>query len=259
MKLKQTLILLYTIGLFFLLPFSIYSFQIRSGSLVKGLVAHWTLDKSSIKATSPDTILADLTPNGNDGTNHGAVFTTDRKGNSDRAMSFDGVDDYVDCGSGESLDITDAITVGGWVKIPVLWSEMGCLYPGWLDKSSAESSYGFRGMTTNNTIRWSVYDNDNVGHYVYSNLAMETGIWYFIVGTYNGSVQKLYMNGVLQDSQPSWSGTINSVPTVNVMIGKFGSFMNGFIDEVRIYNRALSQAEVILSRESYRPEIKITP
>ena len=84
----------------------------KLSSLQKGLVGHWTMAQDSLKGS----LLADKTPYENDGTIYGATFTTDRKGQPNSAMSFDGVNDYVDCGSDESLDITNAITISAWIN-----------------------------------------------------------------------------------------------------------------------------------------------
>jgi hypothetical protein len=87
--------------------------NIKLSSLNKGLVGHWTMSQDSLKGS----LLADKTPYENDGTIYGATFTTDRKGQANKAMSFNGVDDYIDCGNNESLDITGAITMSAWIKI----------------------------------------------------------------------------------------------------------------------------------------------
>ncbi len=71
-----------------------------------GLIAYWEFDEGS------GTIAYDSAGN-NDGTIYGAQWTTGQAGG---ALSFDGVDNYVDCGNDESLDFTDAITIGAWVK-----------------------------------------------------------------------------------------------------------------------------------------------
>ena len=49
------------------------------------------------------------------GTNNGATLSTGRKGEANGSYSFDGVDDYIDCGNDESLDITDEITISAWI------------------------------------------------------------------------------------------------------------------------------------------------
>jgi hypothetical protein len=71
------------------------------------LVAEWHLDEGS----GPTAV--DTSGNGNDGTIYGASWTDGKRG---KGLSFDGTDDYIDCGQGSSLKITGAITVEAWVK-----------------------------------------------------------------------------------------------------------------------------------------------
>ena len=71
-----------------------------------GLIAYWEFDEGG------GTIAYDSAGD-NNGTIYGAVWTT---GQIDGALSFDGVDDYVDVSDSASLDITAEITIGAWVK-----------------------------------------------------------------------------------------------------------------------------------------------
>jgi len=81
--------------------------------LNKGLVLHMPLSQSWSKSA---TIATDKTPYENDGVIYGATYTADRHGQPNSAMSFDGVDDYIDCGNDESLKIIDDITLSLWLK-----------------------------------------------------------------------------------------------------------------------------------------------
>lgn len=71
-----------------------------------GLVLHYTFDEGN------GSLVSDSSGHGNDGRLHGPEFVKVENG---YALRFDGVDDYVDCGAGESLDITDAISVEAWL------------------------------------------------------------------------------------------------------------------------------------------------
>ncbi len=69
--------------------------------------------------------------------------------------------------------------------------------------------------------------------------------WHHIVGTYDGTIMKIYADGELVDSY-TVSGSIISKPSFPVILGTSQNiyYFNGLIDEVRIYNRALSAEEI---------------
>jgi len=81
---------------------------------------------------------------------------------------------------------------------------------------------------------------------VFTNSALETGRWYHMCGTSDGTV-KLYLDGVQQSATSTLSGGIKDDVDSSVFIGKFGrsdSEFNGSIDEVMIFNRSLSSDEI---------------
>ena len=75
---------------------------------------------------------------------------------------------------------------------------------------------------------------------------LTTGVWYQIAGTFDGSTVKTYVNGVL-DRQVSASGILSST-TYAIDLGKTAdgtnNYFNGLIDDARVYNRALSAAQL---------------
>ena len=74
-----------------------------------GLVSFWTFDKSDIDGKTVKDVW---------GKNHGTIEGNPKKveGKVEEVMEFDGADDFVDCGSDASLDITDAITIQVWIN-----------------------------------------------------------------------------------------------------------------------------------------------
>jgi concanavalin A-like lectin/glucanase superfamily protein len=80
----------------------------------------------------------------------------------------------------------------------------------------------------------------------YGPTALTAGTWTHLATTYDGRVLRFYVNGIQVSSQPSTGDIVtNSYP---VQIGGdpiWGAFFAGIVDEVRIYNRALSQAEIL--------------
>ncbi len=162
------------------------------------------------------------------------------------ALSFDGVDDYVDCGTSTSFDIADAITLEAWVKITS--AKMNDII---IDK---RLPYKLQ-MSDANNVRMSLI-NLNLDTYYFaqtSDSPLTWGVWHYIVGTFNGSDKKIkiYVDGVLKNEADHPDSTLYVDSNQKVGVGgEWASevgwrfFFNGSIDEVKIYNRALSAAEI---------------
>jgi hypothetical protein len=220
----------------------------KISSLQKGLVGHWTMAQDSLKGS----LLADKTPYENDGTIYGATFTTDRKGKANSAMSFDGVNDYINCGNGASLNITDKITISAWVK-PVGPHEDG--YGGiWHDGA---------GSTRNRILL--ANDGALLAQYiiggVYASCQTSSGViplntWKQVIFTYNGSEIAFFVDGVKKSSTLANGGISPSSGNRQIGWGHGETYhFNGLIDDVRIYNRALSETEIKTLYNSYNPKI----
>ena len=158
-----------------------------------------------------------------------------------KALSFDGVDDYVDCGSGESLNIIKAITIEVWVR-PAGPSGSNAELVG---KTEDYKGYSLYLGQNGDTIRLLLGNGGWVFGPAYS-WPNGYGVWYHIVGRWNGKDIRLFANGVDIGSPVSLTGSI-STTTNTLKIGKhyfLASYFNGIIDEVRIYNRALTSGEI---------------
>jgi hypothetical protein len=211
-----------------------------TGEAVDTLVGLWHFDEGS------GTTAYDSSGYGNDGTIHGASWTGGIRGS---ALGFDGTDDYVKTASSPALHLTDEITLEAWAYLE---SSTG----GWQMIISREygDSYLDEFLLGLNPDGYGVfYIRDNADqHLAIDDVALSTGSWHHLVGTYNGSVGKLYVDGAEEDSNSSPSGFIDA-GTHPVVIGAGSNDngasynadpWNGMIDEVRIYSRALSTAEI---------------
>ena len=89
--------------------------------------------------------------------------------------------------------------------------------------------------------------NNGVQRYVYGAkiwTSNDVGVWYHIVGVFDGRYTRVYVNGVI-DGKADWSSFSMGIDTVDIMIGHYSSFYySGIIDDVHIYNCALSDSEV---------------
>lgn len=100
-------------------------------------------------------------------------------------------------------------------------------------------------ITSGNTLRF-LLGNGTSDKTIASGLISDYG-WHMVAGTYNGEVQTLYLDGVQVGSKLFWAGSIYS-DNYNFGIGRLGSlgslYFSGAIDDVRVYNRALSANEI---------------
>jgi len=180
----------------------------------------------------------DLSGNGNNGTIYGAQCVQGRSG---KALSFDGVDDYVEVAETSSLDFTrtDNYTVLLWAKVKPLDTYQQLIVKG------LDGRYPYKIEIDNtNTLRVAIWDGTNI-----VSIDLETIIsehWVFCGLIKNGDSFSGELNGEIVDTKDI-SGIGEVANNENVYIGTRAEksvFFNGTIDEVRIYNRALSEEEI---------------
>jgi hypothetical protein len=162
-------------------------------------------------------------------------------------LSFNGTSSYVNLNNPAKLQITGSMTLSAWVYATGAPVNDGQIiaksdnYSGWQLKTSPDT-----GPQTF-SVAISVNSNSYTGRYSTTIRSLNT--WYYVAGVYDATAQRLdiYVNGILDNG--ILDGTIPSLqyaPSVNVNIGRRsgGYYFKGTIDEVRIYNRALTQAEI---------------
>jgi hypothetical protein len=160
-------------------------------------------------------------------------------GQIDGSDSFDGVDDYVDCGNDSSLAVSNALSVEAWVK----YTEVGSTaWRGIISKNRYFDWVLAVGGTTapGKADIFITGDLGGTSGNVISTSNINDGIWHHIVGTYDGTTTKIYVDGVMENSATALSGDI-STSEEHVTIGIYSDFnlpFNGGIDEARISNIA---------------------
>ena len=170
-------------------------------------------------------------------------------------LRFDGVNDYVTCGNEPSLDITDAITISAWVNGGVIGTSQNG-YAGIV----ASSKYKLDVNEGYGKFFFRVYTDSGTAPYAVGTTTPQANTWYYVVAEYTGSKIRIYVNGILEDEEDR-SGAI--LPHSGVEIGReSGSptrFFNGSIDDVRIYNRSLSEDEIYRQyiRSKYAVDVPI--
>jgi len=202
------------------------------------LIGFWTLDQTS------GTTAYDASGNGNDGTLMGdPKWTVGKIGG---ALEMDGTEDYVDCGNGDVLNITQQVTLAAWVK-----ADSGFAYPDWsgiimrggpnIDTfafyyNGPSQQLGFK--TTGTDPSWmavpaaGLFDDE----------------WHHVTATYDGAEKIVYLDGEEIGSAAS-TGSIET-STGRLLLGAGRDvippthLLVGLLDDARIYDGALSQVEI---------------
>jgi hypothetical protein len=186
---------------------------------------------------------ADDIQDGNNGMLQGGA--TFMPGKVEQAFSFDGGDDFVNVPYNSNLDLTQALTIDAWVNPTVIAGR---------NRGIVEKTVG-GGVNT----QYSLFLDSGGGmvfrlikvpgvdhRTISSDSVIPLNTWTHVAATWDGATMKLFINGFQQAETQAVVGSINGGdgPT---LIGKQGSNINhyaGLIDEVEIFNRALSSQEI---------------
>jgi hypothetical protein len=167
------------------------------------------------------------------------------------ALQFDGVDDYVACGNDESLDITDAITVSAWIKCPT-FNTHGTIV-GKNNGNSVTAGYGLFSYVQG--FEFNFYSGGRWRRTA-PRVPVTPGQWHHVAGTFDGNTAYLYIDGE-QKASLAQVGTITPATGHSLNIAYWRpalpEYFGGLIDEVAIYNRALSADEIGASMHT-RPD-----
>lgn len=175
----------------------------------------------------------DLSPNKNNGVVIGAVPSPDRFGLPNSAYSFNGTDNYIQIPDSPSLNITGDMTIAAWVNTQDLYSVIFSN----MQEVSPHEGYSLRFDGKGKLL----FMSGDIQ--LYGNVQVNSGTWRHVAVTLTGTLARMYVDGVFDTS-----GVVG-VPTSfsrDQQIGASGLFyfLHGFLDDVAIYNRALTSAEV---------------
>lgn len=221
--------------------------QLTNGStLTNGLVGHWTFDGASINWLTG--AVTDASGSGNTGTLESTMraTTSTAPGKLGQALVFDGAPpsnedgQFMSVNDNASLDITSDITLAAWIRRDAPGTEDGIITKNdnltWAYElyvnSSNQLAFGVNGSTVGNS-SGTVSDTD----------------WHHVAATRSGTTITFYIDGVA--SGTATNGTAFTLNTAPVYVGTIsvespcgtGCF-DGRLDDTRIYNRALSAAEI---------------
>ena len=201
-----------------------------------GLILHYDFDAGAGQT------LRDRSGNGLDATIYGARWEELDRGH---ALRFDGADAVVDGGDIEALRLTERVTVETWV------------YPDRIPKGEARivgKDYGSYVLTyyVNGKVYWYISSGGNN-----CRTDLTPGSWHHVVGTFDGAVMALYVDGELRDRRDSKHPTIGPGKSFRMAVARkdfgqafapeayFTAQFKGMLDEVRVYDRAITAKEVV--------------
>jgi hypothetical protein len=174
--------------------------------------------------------------------NHGEILGAQRttQGRFGKALLFDGENDWVTVADSDSLDLDTGMTIEAWVYPTATLSS-------WRDVVMKEQSGGTVYYLTANSDSSMPATGVFIGaeQILYAETHLEPKKWTHVAATYDGATQRLYVDGTEMGSQPM-SGPIQHSNGVLRIGGDsiWGEYFPGYIDEVRIYNRALTGDEI---------------
>jgi len=173
-----------------------------------------------------------------------------------RAVSFDGINDYILIGNSTIFN-AQPFTAAIWINYSGGDGYKTAIHKG----SDTDREWGILRYTSTNggQITAYIYNSTNSQFELRSDVVPELNRWYYTVLTFDGSIAKLYIDSALKVSK-SIAGP-RKITVNNLVIGSMSdlvNFWNGTIDDVRIYNRALTDEE-ILSHYQQPLTIKIFP
>jgi hypothetical protein len=201
-----------------------------------GLVAAYGFNEGSGGLT------ADASGNGNAGTLTNATWASaanSRFGAS--ALIFNGTNALVTVNDALSLDLTTGMTLEAWVYPTVAPSNWRTIIT--KEQPGDAVYYLYAGSSSNNQPATGVYIGAERTLFGGSRLA--ANVWAHLATTYDGTTQRLYVNGTQVSSRAQTGAILTSGNPLRIGGNSvFGEFFQGRIDEARIYNRALSQAEI---------------
>ncbi len=207
-------------------------------NITNGLVAYYAFDGNA----------NDGSVNSNDGTEHGGLSYV--AGVYGQAVSLDGIDDYISVADDDTLDLTTSGTISAWMKLGA--GTPGLTYNSIVGKavgsSGGQVSYEMvvsdRYSTTTGYV-----NNGSVNTSAQSNTNLFDDTWHHAAFTWDGSDGNLYIDGNVANDH-NGLGTGGFVNAFTLYIGRFNhtgqgvSYTQGLLDDIAIYDRALTGAEV---------------
>ena len=163
-------------------------------------------------------------------------------GQDNYSLSFDGVDDYVDVVNDDNFKIETQLTLSAWFKTSQLINQRivsntscGNKFFLMVDQGGGVDDQCHLKFNINCSSYPMCYDS-TLGGEVCSNIELNDNDWHYLVGTWDGNVMRMYLDGVLLDEISGVIGPISYCDETQMLIGTRGSseYFNGYIDLVQV-------------------------
>jgi hypothetical protein len=213
------------------------------------LVGWWRLDEGS------GSLANDSSGNDNLGVIQGTPTWV--PGILDGALQFNGTDCYVNCGNGGSLQVQNQITMAFWIKTPGFTRNWAAII------TKGDGSWRMsRSSETGNSVHMGIGGTTTVGNpWFDASTPITDNEWHHVAGVYDGTMARIYIDDVESATRAATGQLASS--TNNVLIGEneggTGRLLSGTLDDVRIYSRGLSAAEVLMVMKGYKGPIAGEP
>ena len=203
----------------------------------------------------------DESGNGNHGTVNGATLTSDRNDVQNSSYSFDGLDDYISINSNNNqLDFFGncCITISAWIKLDNADNQYSILTNS--DYNNIHQQYALK-VESNSKLYFlagdKLFESNGIN---YSSSSINNGQWTHTLVSYDGNKLKLYLNGNLDYENQiidNFPESPSSVAFIGNSWGANNDFFPGQIDDVGIWNRALTEKEIQNLYTSSTGDIKL--
>ena len=192
----------------------------------------------------------DESGNGNNGIVDGATITTDRFGNSNSAYSFDGINDLISVISNNRLN-SYPITINAFIKTTSQQPHLAIV-----NKYYCLSNNGYSLHLNYGNLSAFYYGSNNIGINFDGSITspVNNGIWNMLTLIVDNAIGEIYLNGTLITSLPFSELPIKPDTPQNITFGYFPTqgncltsnpYYNGSIDDIGIWNRVLTQNEIM--------------
>ena len=174
------------------------------------------------------------------------------------AADFDGTDDYIDCGSGATLDDLSPISVVAWINPDAVTQDNGIAGKGnpFANPAAGGTGWAFY-LTTAPNLVWAIGYSTLYGQYNTS-YTPSVGTWGHVAVTYTrGGTPVLYVNGISLSvtTEQATSGSANTDAAQSLFLADelFGTAdFDGRLEDIRVFNRTLTGEEIALLAAGYR-------